>query len=76
VEGLERWPGYTLEAQAYELSVRLAQLREAFIEYADHQSWRCHYRSRYGVCCCGLDELTARLGLPTVEVHDPEGEKA
>lgn len=51
---------------------REAALREALEEYAEHISWRCQYRSRYGKCLCGLDETMASLGLPPVAVNDIE----
>lgn len=47
-------------------------LREAFEEYANHTSWRCQYRSRYGSCLCGLDDLMVSFGLATVPPDDPE----
>jgi hypothetical protein len=62
----EEWPPLMEAAEA-----RIEQL-ELLGEYAAHASWRCDYRSRYGECRCGLDELTDRLGLPRVEPHDPE----
>jgi hypothetical protein len=46
------------------------------VEFLAHQSWRCQYRTRYGVCQCGLDDLTDRLGLPRVAVDDPESPEA
>lgn len=42
------------------------------VEYAEHGSWRCEYRTRYKTCRCGLDDLMERLGLPPVAVADPE----
>lgn len=48
------------------------RLREVLTEYADHISWRCSYRTRYGKCVCGLDEKMAEFGMPPVLVHDPE----
>lgn len=50
-------------------------LQNALADYADHQSWRCNYRSRYGKCMCGLDELLASYGLPAVPPNDPEAER-
>jgi hypothetical protein len=47
-------------------------LRAALNEYASHQSWRCHYRTRYRECCCGLDKTIVELGLDPVPVSDPE----
>lgn len=46
------------------------------VAYLAHQSWRCQYRTRYGACQCGLDDLTDRLGLPRVTVDDPESREA
>lgn len=57
------------------LVARQAEAERALTNYADHQSWRCSYRSRYGACCCGLDETMEKLGLPPVPVEDPEGGK-
>ena len=47
-------------------------LRKALLDYAQHAAWRCEYRSRYGSCQCGLDDLMTSLGLPVVPVNDPE----
>lgn len=58
-----------------ELQEEIFELRQAFEDYADHQSWRCVYRDRYGECQCGLDDLCKKLGLPIVEVQDPEAPK-
>ena len=51
---------------------QVEQLRKGFNEFADHQAWRCRYRSRYGKCLCGLDDFTEAHGLDTVTVDDPE----
>lgn len=45
---------------------------DALRDYAQHASWRCEYRSRYGKCICGLDDAMERFGLPPVGVIDPE----
>lgn len=42
-------------------------------EYAQHDAWRCHYRTRYGRCVCGLDELCDQVGLERRPPNDPEG---
>lgn len=50
-------------------------LREAFVEYAEHGSWRCTYRTRYPWdpdCRCGLTQTCRELGLPIPDVFDPE----
>lgn len=46
-------------------------LRE-MAEYAAHTSWRCEYRTRYGECHCGLDDLCDKLGIDRVPPNDPE----
>jgi hypothetical protein len=52
--------------------LQVSVLKRALLDYADHQSWRCQYRTRYKRCVCGLDELMASLGLEPVAVADPE----
>jgi hypothetical protein len=54
-----------------ECEMRVEQLTQ-LAEYAEHSSWRCVYRSRYGECVCGLDDLMVKLGFPVVPVQDPE----
>lgn len=55
---------------------QIEDLHHALEEYAEHGSWRCHYRTRYLTCRCGLDELMVSLGLEPVEVQDPEAPRA
>jgi hypothetical protein len=64
----------TSEREEMELRLRIRLLEEALTEYAEHTAWRCHYRSRYGQCLCGLDDTMRALGLEPVPVHDPEAE--
>ena len=45
---------------------------EDFLEYASHQAWRCDYRTRYGKCMCGLDDLCDELGIERIPPNDPE----
>lgn len=52
------------------------ELLEAFRDYASHQSWRCDYRTRYGECMCGLDDLCDKLGIDRVPPNDPEASRA
>lgn len=61
----------TKPAQAKALHDALDSL-VAITEYAAHASWRCEYRTRYGECHCGLDELCDRLGIDRVPPNDPE----
>lgn len=42
------------------------------LEYVQHFSWRCEYRTRYKECQCGLDALCDTLGLDRVPPTDPE----
>jgi len=44
--------------------------------YAQHLSWRCNYRTRYGRCTCGLDGLCDELGIDRVPPDDPEAKGA
>lgn len=37
------------------------------LEYLQHDSWRCAYT---GVCHCGLDALTDKLGLERVKMEN------
>ena len=37
------------------------------LDYLQHDSWRCAYT---GVCHCGLDALTDKLGLERVPVEN------
>lgn len=48
----------------------------ALPEYASHQSWRCEYRTRYGECYCGLDDVMDALGMDRVPPDDPESPEA
>lgn len=52
------------------------EAQAALVDYIAHQSWRCDYRTRYGECCCGLDEITAALGIDPVPPDDPESPEA
>ena len=58
-----------------EILTALSKLRLIAVEYAEHGQWRCQYRTRYGRCLCGLDDLLADLGLPPAAFHDPEAAK-
>jgi hypothetical protein len=37
------------------------------LEYLQHDSWRCAYT---GVCHCGLDALTDKLGIERVKMEN------
>ena len=62
-------------AEAHALLTERERLYEIVKEWGEHASWRCQYRLRYKKCCCGLDERLIVLGLPPLEVIDPEAEK-
>lgn len=57
------------------LIVEIKRLRDAFLDYAGHQSWRCDYRERYEKCRCGLDELMNGMDLERIAPNDPEADR-
>lgn len=64
-----------LGVAAIHYSVRAWRMEAIVQNYAGHQSWRCEYRSRYKVCCCGLDDALVMVGLVPDEiapVSDPD----
>ncbi len=61
-------PFVNISPEARDLLVSLA-------DYIAHGSWRCDYRTRYDLCCCGLDDLCDKLGLDRVPPNDPEAPK-
>ena len=64
-----------LNVERNEAEAEVVRLREAFSEFADHDSWRCSYKTRYPWdpdCPCGLTRVCRDLGIDPPEVTDPE----